>query len=134
MMSSCCTLRLKRRKAFSRDSLSWMMTSATLYSPPIRFGLVSCGGVLLRSYPHRPWRLSHVRCFEAHGQVAGHLLINSGYGSQAIFLGGGGVGAGGPKGGWGKGPPQPFPALLLHFRVNRDPAHRRNSGRASNIV
>jgi hypothetical protein len=34
MMSSCCTLRLKRRRAFSRDSLSWMMTSATLLIHP----------------------------------------------------------------------------------------------------
>src|SRR5436190_18494293 len=34
MMSSCCTLRLKRRKAFSRDSLSWMMTSATFLIHP----------------------------------------------------------------------------------------------------
>src|SRR5882724_9302333 len=34
MMSSCCTLRLKRRRAFSRDSLSWMMTSATFLIHP----------------------------------------------------------------------------------------------------
>src|SRR6266478_1081915 len=34
MMSSCCTLRLKRRRAFSRDSLSWIMTSATLVIHP----------------------------------------------------------------------------------------------------
>src|SRR5215472_4344167 len=35
MISSCCTLRLKRRSAFSRDSLSWIITSANelhLYS------------------------------------------------------------------------------------------------------
>src|SRR3972149_10861471 len=35
MISSCCTLRLKRRKAFSRDSPSWMTTSATRNSPPV---------------------------------------------------------------------------------------------------
>ena len=51
MMSSCCTLRLKRRKAFSKDSDSWMMTSATLNSPPIRFGLVTCGVVVYGAPP-----------------------------------------------------------------------------------
>src|ERR1700751_5450133 len=51
MMSSCCTLRLKRRKAFSKDSDSWMMTSATLNSPPIRFGLVTCGVVFYGAPP-----------------------------------------------------------------------------------
>src|SRR5580692_7503656 len=42
MMSSCCTLRLKRRSAFSRDSLSWIMTSATFtFTPnPVRIGYV----------------------------------------------------------------------------------------------
>ena len=34
MMSSCCTLRLKRRSAFSRDSPSWSLTSAKLTTPP----------------------------------------------------------------------------------------------------
>lgn len=61
MMSSCCTLRLKRRRAFSRDSLSWIMTSATIHSPPIRFGLVSCGATA--AFEHRPVSLSHAcRC------------------------------------------------------------------------
>src|SRR5271163_1708774 len=42
MISSCCTLRLKRRSAFSRDSLSWIMTSATFtFTPnPVRIGYV----------------------------------------------------------------------------------------------
>jgi hypothetical protein len=34
MMSSCCTLRLKRRKAFSRDSPSCSLTSANETTPP----------------------------------------------------------------------------------------------------
>src|SRR5580658_5942170 len=34
MMSSCWTLRLNRRKAFSSDSPSWIITSATQTSPP----------------------------------------------------------------------------------------------------
>src|ERR1700722_20558431 len=44
MISSCCTLRLKRRSAFSRDSLSWIMTSATFtFTPnPGRIGYVRC--------------------------------------------------------------------------------------------
>jgi hypothetical protein len=35
-MSSCCTLRLKRRNAFSRDSPSCSRTSAKLTHPPTR--------------------------------------------------------------------------------------------------
>ena len=35
MMSSCWTLRLKRRRAFSIDSPSWTLTSATIRTPPI---------------------------------------------------------------------------------------------------
>ena len=35
MMSSCWTLRLKRRRAFSIDSPSWTLTSATTHTPPI---------------------------------------------------------------------------------------------------
>src|SRR6266480_792204 len=34
MMSSCCTLRLKRRSAFSRDSPSCSLTSANGLTPP----------------------------------------------------------------------------------------------------
>src|SRR5579864_5142102 len=34
MMSSCCTLRLKRRRAFSNDSPSCNLTSAKLDTPP----------------------------------------------------------------------------------------------------
>src|SRR5271169_1392730 len=57
MISSCCTLRLKRRSAFSRDSLSWIMTSATFtFTPnPVRIGYV-------RRYclvPTPPRSLSH---------------------------------------------------------------------------
>ena len=33
MMSSCCTLRLKRRSALSMDSPSWIFTSAKLDTP-----------------------------------------------------------------------------------------------------
>lgn len=33
MMSSCCTFRLKRRRALSMDSPSWTFTSATLIHP-----------------------------------------------------------------------------------------------------
>src|SRR5687767_13666220 len=36
MMSSCCTLRLKRRNALSIDSPSWTFTSAKLETPPNR--------------------------------------------------------------------------------------------------
>src|SRR5215831_10032336 len=36
MMSSCCTLRLKRRRAFSRDSPSCSLTSAKLTHPQTR--------------------------------------------------------------------------------------------------
>src|SRR5215472_5347469 len=35
-MSSCCTLRLKRRRAFSRDSPSCSLTSAKLTHPQTR--------------------------------------------------------------------------------------------------
>src|SRR5207249_3104782 len=61
MMSSCCTLRLKRRRAFSRDSLSWMMTSATFLIHPQSgsdwylaaplAGQPAAGCVLLRAPP-----------------------------------------------------------------------------------
>src|SRR5918996_343535 len=34
MMSSCCTLRLKRRRAFSIDSPSWTLISAKKSTPP----------------------------------------------------------------------------------------------------
>jgi hypothetical protein len=33
MMSSCCTLRLKRRNALSIDSPSWIFTSAKTHTP-----------------------------------------------------------------------------------------------------
>ena len=35
MISSCCTLRLKRRNALSKVSPSWTRTSAKLDSPPV---------------------------------------------------------------------------------------------------
>src|SRR2546427_12935080 len=34
MISSCCTLRLNRRRAFSSDSFSWIIIPATQISPP----------------------------------------------------------------------------------------------------
>src|SRR5689334_12668903 len=37
-MSSCCTFRLKRRRAFSRDSPSCNLTSANETTPPNRSG------------------------------------------------------------------------------------------------
>jgi hypothetical protein len=71
MMSSCCTFRLKRRSAFSRDSLSWIMTSATNHSPPIRVDwILSCpAAVRPLRFPvncrHRPLSLSHGSCLTA---------------------------------------------------------------------
>src|SRR5271170_4458708 len=41
MMSSCCTLRLKRRSAFSRDSPSCNLTSAKETTPPNLSGVDS---------------------------------------------------------------------------------------------
>src|ERR1700732_3013017 len=91
MMSSCCTLRLKRRKAFSRDSLSWMMTSATLYSPPIRFGLVSCGVTISGAPP-----LEIIACWmpRLHVEVGMlmPLLINLAIGVKQSFGGEGDLG------------------------------------------
>jgi|ERR1700722_9800463 hypothetical protein len=86
MMSSCCTLRLKRRKAFSKDSDSWMMTSATLNSPPIRFGLVTCGVVVYGAPP-----MSIIACIRRHvhehvDRIMGHLVVNSGIGCQVILV------------------------------------------------
>src|SRR5579871_4533155 len=86
MMSSCCTLRLKRRKAFSKDSDSWMMTSATLNSPPIRFGLVTCGVVVYGAPP-----MDIIACNQRHvhehvDRIMGHLVVNSGIRCQAIFV------------------------------------------------
>jgi hypothetical protein len=86
MMSSCCTLRLKRRKAFSKDSDSWMMTSATLNSPPIRFGLVTCGVVVYGAPPmdiiacNRRYAHKHV------DRIMGHLVVNSGIRCQVILV------------------------------------------------
>src|SRR5579864_6752234 len=84
MMSSCCTLRLKRRRAFSRDSLSWMMTSATVVIHP-QSGLdwTLCGV--------SRWYTPPLKII-ARGRW--HLLINKGYRSQAIFMQGGELGAG----------------------------------------
>src|SRR5580704_4125279 len=72
MMSSCCTLRLKRRSAFSRDSLSWIMTSATftLTPNPVRIGYVRCDCFLR----HRPWSLSHASCRAVTHTAAGVQL------------------------------------------------------------
>jgi hypothetical protein len=86
MMSSCCTLRLKRRKAFSKDSDSWMMTSATLNSPPIRFGLVTCGVVVYGAPP-----MSIIACNRRHvhehvDRIMGHLVVNSGIRCQVILV------------------------------------------------
>src|SRR5437868_4109497 len=39
MMSSCCTLRLNRRRALSIDSPSWIFTSATRLTPPSRVAI-----------------------------------------------------------------------------------------------
>src|SRR3984885_14319944 len=86
MMSSCCTLRLKRRKAFSKDSDSWMMTSATLNSPPIRFGLVTCGVVVYGAPP-----MDIIACNQRHvhehvDRIMGHLVVNSSIRCQVIFV------------------------------------------------
>src|SRR5713226_1076110 len=81
MMSSCCTLRLKRRRAFSRDSLSWIMTSATLLIHPQSgsdwylaaplAGQASAGCVLLRAPPLVLIIACIVRFAGAPGKVAG---------------------------------------------------------------
>src|SRR5713226_906018 len=95
MMSSCCTLRLKRRRAFSRDSLSWMMTSATFLIHPQSgsdwylaaplAGHTAANYVLLRAPPlvliiACIWLL---RGCTLKGRW--HLLINSRHVSQGIF-------------------------------------------------
>src|SRR5579864_8101877 len=48
MMSSCCTFRLKRRRAFSSDSPSCNLTSANETTPPNQ----SCGTRLLLQDGH----------------------------------------------------------------------------------
>src|SRR5271167_5169013 len=74
MISSCCTLRLKRRSAFSRDSLSWIMTSATFSFPPnpVRIGYVR-RHCLVRTPPRS---LSHAsRHAVTHTANDGELVV-----------------------------------------------------------
>src|ERR1700743_1459684 len=86
MMSSCCTLRLKRRKAFSKDSDSWMMTSATLNSPPIRFGLVNCGVVVYGAPPMSIIACNRRYVHEHVDRIMGHFVVNSGIRCQVILV------------------------------------------------
>src|SRR5690348_3252834 len=93
MMSSCCTLRLNRRKAFSKDSDSWMMTSATLNSPPIRFGLVTCGVVVYGAPPKNIIACNRRYAHEHVDRIMGHLVVNSSIRCQVLLM------KNGPQGG-----------------------------------
>src|SRR2546427_8559924 len=67
MMSSCCTLRLKRRRAFSRDSPSWILTSAKLITPPDWSHL---DRIVIARFPGQVKRyvqlFAHVKCSLRH--------------------------------------------------------------------
>src|SRR2546430_4818529 len=95
MMSSCCTLRLKRRRAFSRDSLSWMMTSATLLIHPQSgsdwhlaeplAGQTAAGCVFVRAPPLGADYLMYCPLRRCTLKGSWPLLINSRPASQGIF-------------------------------------------------
>src|SRR5271169_5632995 len=104
MMSSCCTLRLKRRRAFSRDSLSWIITSATLnFTPnPVRIGFLRrlCTWrtpSLSISIACKSLLCSRHLVAASKGRISRwHLLINSRAISQVFFRGGPRRGCGSP--------------------------------------
>src|SRR5690242_6858843 len=83
MMSSVCTLRLKRRRAFSNGCPSWTLTSANTYTP--RLFLFGLGSYCSLSYASQAQSelltativVSHLRG-EHCGYRCGALLRNAG--------------------------------------------------------
>src|SRR5260370_16354268 len=72
MMSSVCTLRLKRRRAFSKDSPSCNRTSAKLKHPqtyPVG------QSQLLQSWSHKSSRISNARIKKGDGYPSPEMPI-----------------------------------------------------------